>query len=379
MPFAASLSEHPLATHAVGEVVGAVVERLGRSPDLAMVFMTAAHAGAIEDIAGVVRELLSPGTLLGVNASSVVGGEREVEDQPAVVLWAGKFGAPVTPVRLEAVVTPVDTVIAGMPAGTSDGERVLVVLADPFGFPVDTLLDRAAAPGGFRVVGGLASGAVGPGGNRLLLDQTVHHDGAVGALLPPGVRVTPIVSQGCRPIGDPMIVTRSERNVVYELAGRPALERLAEVVNGLSPDDRALAQRGIHIGRVINERKLDFEAGDFLIRNVIGGDRSVGALAVGDVVEIGSTVQFQVRDADSADADLRTLLGGHDGDGALVFTCNGRGRHLFGRPDHDAALVGAAVRGGAVGGMFCNGELGPIGDRSYVHGFTASVLLFHDP
>jgi len=377
MPFAAALSEHPLPTHAAGEVIGTVLEALGEGPELAMTFVTAAHAGALEDIAGAVREVLRPGTLLGVNATSVLGGAREVEERAAVVLWAGRFGAPVTPVRLEAVPTPADTVIAGIPADA--GGRVMLVLADPFGFPVDTFLDRAAAPGGFTVVGGLASGAVGPGGNQLLLDRSVHHDGAVGALLPPGVRVTPIVSQGCRPIGDPMIVTRSERNVIFELAGQPALVRLADLVNALSPEDRALAQRGIHIGRVINEGKLDFEAGDFLIRNVVGGDRSVGALAVGDLVEVGSTVQFQVRDAGSADADLRALLGGHGGDGALVFTCNGRGVHLFGQPDHDAKLVESVVPGGAVAGMFCNGELGPIGDRSFLHGFTASVLLFNDP
>ncbi len=384
MPFAAALSEHPLATQAAGEVIGTVLEELGEAPELAVVFVTAAHAGAIEDIAGAVRATLRPGTLLGVNASSVLGGGREVEEQPAVVLWAAGFGAPVTPVRLEAVPTPADTGIAGFPVDTGDdrdgddGGRVLLVLVDPFGFPVDALLERAADPGGCTVVGGLASGARGPGGNRLLLDGAVHHDGAVGALLPPGVRATPIVSQGCRPIGDPMIVTRSERNVIYALAGRPALDRLAELVNGLSPEDRALAQRGIHIGRVIDEAKLDFEAGDFLVRNVIGGDRSLGALAVGDAVEVGSTVQFQVRDADSAHADLRTLLRGHAGDGALVFTCNGRGTHLFGRSDHDAELVGEAVTGGAVAGMFCNGELGPVGDRSFVHGFTASVLLFQD-
>jgi small ligand-binding sensory domain FIST len=127
---------------------------------------------------------------------------------------------------------------------------------------------------------------------------------------------------------------------------------------------------------VIDEHKSAFERGDFLVRNVIGGDREVGALAVGDDVELGDVVQFQVRDATSADEDLRLLLDGHDADGALVFTCNGRGRRLFGHPDHDAEVVARSIDSHAVAGMFCAGEIGPVGRRSFLHGFTASVALF---
>jgi small ligand-binding sensory domain FIST len=153
---------------------------------------------------------------------------------------------------------------------------------------------------------------------------------------------------------------------------------LVDLLEKLEPDDRALAQRGIHLGRVIDEHKADFERGDFLIRTVLGGDREVGAIAVGDEIEVGATVQFQVRDAISADDDLRELLAGRRANGALVFTCNGRGTHLFGRPDHDAEVVNAHDANGATAGMFCAGEIGPIGDRSFLHGFTASVLLFQD-
>ncbi|OWY63248.1 hypothetical protein B7486_54135, partial [cyanobacterium TDX16] len=250
---------------------------------------------------------------------------------------------------------------------------------DPFSFPVDQVVDQLA--GGrpdLRVVGGLASGARGPGGNRLVLDGGVHEDGAVGLLLDPSVPVRTVVSQGCRPIGTPMIVTRSERNVIYELAGRPALDRVMEVIDQLDPDDRALAQQGLHLGRVIDERKVDFERGDFLVRNVLGADRSNGAVAVGDEVEVGATVQLQVRDALSADEDLRHLLAEVAGppDGTLVFTCNGRGTHLFGEPHHDAGLVDDAFGGVPTAGMFCAGELGPVGGRTFVHGFTASLVLF---
>ncbi|MEY2446696.1 MAG: hypothetical protein QOH79_172 [Acidimicrobiaceae bacterium] len=379
MVFAASMSEHPIATHATGEVIGHVLESIGDHPDLAVLFVTAPHTGALEDIASTVRELLHPGTLLGVTAVSVLGGDHEVEEQPAISLWAARLGAPVTPVRLDASVPSIGIAVSGLDhelAGETQ-PRTLVLLADPFSMPVDGFLEAAPESyPGLRVIGGLASAARGPGGNRLVLDDHQYTDGAVGALLPAVDSLTAVVSQGCRPIGSPMTVTKSEGRVIYELAGRPALERLVELLESLDPEERALAQRGIHLGRVIDEHKIDFDRGDFLIRTVLGGDRDVGAIAVGDEVEIGATVQFQVRDAESADQDLRELLAGRRAQGALVFTCNGRGTHLFGTPDHDAQVVDAHVDSGATAGMFCAGELGPIGDRSFLHGFTASILLF---
>ncbi|MGH9246243.1 MAG: FIST signal transduction protein [Acidimicrobiales bacterium] len=394
MPFAASMSEHPDIRQATGEVIGDVLERLGDQPDLAVFFVTADHAEMVADVADTVRRLVRPRTLVGATAASVVGGEREVEEAPAIVLWAGQLGGPAAPVRLEALSGPEGWAFVGLPpdangpspaeaetaeeSGGETGRRHMVLLVDPYSLPADALVELAATEfPRLRVVGGLASGAIGPGGNRLVLDDTVYVDGAVGVVLPPTVGVTTVVSQGCRPIGEPMVVTRAERNILFELAGKPALERLAELVQRLDPDDRALAQRGIHLGRVIDETKERFGRGDFLIRNVIGGDRKLGAIAVGDEVGVGSTVQFQVRDAGSADEDLRLLLAGREAAGALVFTCNGRGSHLFDQAGHDAALVDA-VTTGATAGMFCAGELGPVGDRSFLHGFTASVVLFTD-
>jgi small ligand-binding sensory domain FIST len=197
-------------------------------------------------------------------------------------------------------------------------------------------------------------------------------------LLDPSVPIRTVVSQGCLPIGAPMIATKAERNVVYELAGRPALDRLLEIVEQLDPDDRVLAQQGLHVGEVIDERKAEFERGDFLIRNVLGADRANGAVAVGGDVEVGSTLQFQVRDALSAGEDLRALLAeaGPPPVGALVFTCNGRGEHLFGEPHHDARAIDDGLGGAPQAGMFCAGELGPVGGRTFLHGFTASVVLF---
>jgi small ligand-binding sensory domain FIST len=224
------------------------------------------------------------------------------------------------------------------------------------------------------VIGGLASVGMSPGLNRLALDDEVFSDGGVGVLLD-GVET--VVSQGCRPVGNPMIVTSADGNLVVELAGRSAIERLEQLLGEITAEERALLTGGgIHLGIVADEHQPAFARGDFLVRNVVGADRERGALAVGATPEVGTTVQFHLRDAASADEDLRELLAGRDAAGALLFTCNGRGRRLFGVPDHDARLVADLTPGRAVAGMFCAGEIGPIGGRSFLHSFTASVLLF---
>jgi len=373
--FASALSEHPTPVVAVGEVVGQVLERLDGPPDLALLFVTPPHAGALEDAAYTVSKALRPGALLGCAAVSVVGGGREVEHEPAVSLWAGRTGA-VAPFHLNFVETPDGPSFTGWPDTIPDDASALLLLADPFSMPVDALLQRLETDRpGLAVVGGMASAAEHPGGNRLVLGDEVHTTGAVGCFLGPGVDVTTVVSQGCRPVGNPFVITRATENVVYELAGKPALERLQEVAGDLSDDDRELLARFVHMGRVIDEHKVDFERGDFLTRIVLGADAREGALVVNDKVEVGSTAQFQVRDAKSADDDLRQLMRDRTAEAALLFTCNGRGRQLFGRPDHDADAVSQSLGGAPLAGMFCAGELGPVGGKNFVHGFTASVVL----
>ncbi len=375
MNFGAAISEHPLTTQAAGEVVGEVLEQVGEAPDLAVLFVSAAHLGLMAEIAATVRTALRPGALIGVTASSIVGGGREVEDRPAISLWAGNVG-PVEPVRLETQRLNGGWALTGLPAEAAT-PRVLLLLADPFSIPTDGMLDRlrAKAPT-VEVVGGLASTGRAPGGNRLVLDDAVFDNGAVGVLLDAGVVSGTVVSQGCRPVGQAYVVTRATDNVIHDLAGVPALDRLRDIVAALPPGDRALVQEGLHMGRVIDEQQDSFGRGDFLICNVMGADPHEGDITIGATAEVGSTVQFQVRDADSADEDLRHLLAGQQGRAALVFTCNGRGRNLFDEPDHDARLVHDQVGQGAVAGMFCAGELGPVGGRNFVHGYTASVVLF---
>lgn len=377
-PFAAALSQHPDFAVATGDVVGRVLEALGdpeNPPDLAMLFVTPVHAPVIGDIVKTINATLRPATMLGCAAVSVVGGEKEVERGPGISLWAGRTGA-VTPFHLTVAQSPDGLTFTGWPDVIPDDASALLLLPDPFTFPTDDLLRRMEEDRpGLPVVGGMASAARAPGGNRLVIDDRVVTSGAVGAFLGPQVEVDTVVSQGCRPVGSPFVVTRAEQNIVYELAGRSAVERLQEVAAGLSDEDRELLADLVQIGRVIDENKLDFGPGDFLVRGVVGADPNSGALRVGDIVDVGSTAQFQVRDATTADQELRKMVDGRSADSALVFTCNGRGTHLFPEPDHDAMVVSEGLAGAPVAGMFCAGELGPIGGHNFMHGFTASVVL----
>lgn len=390
------MSEHPVPAHAVGETAGAVLEQLdGDDPDLLVCFVSPHFVGAFDDLAHALRNLLEPRVLLGATAVSIIGGAREVEHSPAVSLFAACLPeSTLTPVALEVADTPDGSAVVGWP--DLDGTPgTLLLLADPFSFPVDGLLQRLADDRpGLTVVGGLASAGSHAGGNRLLLDTGgaamaspdparapstgpcgVREHGAVGVFLDQ-VPVRAVVSQGCRPIGRPLVVTRSERSFVEELAGAPALERLREVAGDATVEERELLSSGLHLGIVVDEHRHDFGRGDFLVRNVLGADRATGAIAVGMRVDVGQTVQFHVRDAAAADEDLRELLTGQRAAGALLFTCNGRGERLFGTPDHDAGVVEALLGPIPAAGAFCAGEIGPVGGRNFLHGFSASVALF---
>lgn len=376
MSFAVACSQAESTAEAAAAAAGDLAEALEEdSPDLVVFFATAAHLDAMDTLATVLAERLVPGILLGAGAVSVIAGGRELEEVPAVVAW-GARAADAAPVRFGPALGADHSPIGDLPP-VGDEPRTLLLLADPFSFPADRLLGELDAAGTrLRAIGGLASAASSPGGNRLVLGGETFDDGAVGLLLGAGAEVATVVSQGCRPIGRPYAVTRGERNLIHELGGRPALERLQEIVGGLGDADRALVQRGLHIGIVVNEHKLDFDRGDFLVRGVLGIERESRGLAVGDVVETGTTVQFHVRDAATAGEDLNRLMSGHRAEGALLFTCNGRGQRLFGVADHDASVVSGAIAPAPLAGMFCAGEIGPVGGRSYLHGFTASVALF---
>jgi small ligand-binding sensory domain FIST len=375
--FASALSRHPVASHAIGEAAGTVLEALdAEDPDLLVCFASPHFVGAFDDMTNALRDLLDPGVMLGMTAVSIIGDSHEVEEEPAFSLLAARLpDARLTPVSLEVEPTPDGDAVVGWPELTED-PGALLLLADPFTFPLDGFLRRLDEDmPQLAVIGGVASAASHRGGNRLVLDDRIADHGAVGVFVD-GVEVRTVVSQGCRPIGRPYTVTGAHQSFVEEMAGKPALERLREVADAASEEERLLLQQGLHLGIVVDEHKTDFERGDFLVRNVLGADRETGALAVGELVEIGTTVQFHVRDAVAADEDLRELLAGATAEAALVFTCNGRGRRLFGTPDHDAALVSEMLGRVPAAGAFCAGEIGPIGGKSFLHGFTASIALF---
>ena len=378
MPYVAGLSEHADAAVAVGEAIGQVLDVLGPNPDVAVLFVSGAHVQAIDHISSAVRQLLKPAALTGTTAVSVVAGAREVEGRAAIALWAGNLSGWARSVRIASDPTPEGG--AALDDLEPLGAHTLLLLADPYSFPVDGAIDLwSSQHPELQVIGGLSSAAHVPRGNRLLLDDDVYDSGAVGVLIGGDTAVEPLVSQGCRPIGDPLVITEGDSNLMRSLAGKPALERLQSLFEKLSERDKLLVNQGLHIGRVIDEHKIEFTRGDFLIRAVMGADQTSGAVLIGEPAQVGATVQFQVRDADSADADLRELLGRtQPAEGALLFTCNGRGSHLFEEPNHDAILLGDTVSGGAVAGMFCAGEIGPVGGRNFVHGFTASAALFRD-
>ena len=346
----------------------------GLEASLAVVFASPQHFGAAEAVLDAVHEAASPQALVGCIAEAVVGDGREIEDEPAITVWVANLPAAPETFHLSFEPMTGGGTFTGWPEGR--GEAYLL-LADPFTFPADPFL-RALderTPGSV-IMGGMASGGSGPGGTVLFRDGEVVNDGAVGCRLP--VAVVPLVSQGCRPVGQAYTVTKAEGNVIHELAGAPALDRIRETYAALATPDRELMATGLQLGRVIDEYRPEYGQGDFLIRAVMGGDPATGALAVGDRIEVGETVQFHVRDASSADEDLRAMLERHlpgRPAGALLFTCNGRGSRLFSTPDHDASLVAERL-GVPTAGFFAAGEIGPVGGRNFLHGFTASLAVF---
>jgi len=376
--FAAALSQHPLPAHAVGEVAGQLLEQLdGDDPDLVVCFSSPHFVGALDDAVHALRSLLSPRVLLGSTASGVLAGTHEAEDGVGFAAFAACLpGVELEPLVLGTEATPDGTAIVGWPERDIEPDLLLLAV-DPFTFPTDALLQRVHDDRPeLTILGGFASGAARPGGNRLFVDGDQLAQGAAGVLLR-RARATTVVSQGCRPIGEPFVVTRGERNFVAELGGRPALDRLRELAEAASDDDRALLQQGgLQLGFVVDEHRAEFGRGDFLVRSVVGADRDSGAIAVGEQVAIGRTVQFHVRDAAAADDELRALLAGRHARGALMFTCNGRGRSLFGVPDHDAGVVAELLGPIPLAGMFCAGEIGPVGGQNFLHGFTATLALF---
>lgn len=389
--FASALSTHPEHPSAEREAVERLAAGLGgRRPDLVLVFVSHHHGSGFEDLARRLRSATGAAHLLGATGESIIGPEREVEGGPALALWAVSMpGLAVRPFHCVAAQRSEDEIeFSQTPTVARPQEAGLLLLGEPFSFPMAEYLRALedVCPG-LQALGGMASGGNGPGQNFLFLDDEWIEEGAVGAVLEGGIELAPVVSQGCRPVGKPYVVTALTDHLVQKLGGRPAGEVLMETLHQLPAADRTLFQRQPFLGLALDPTKSRFERGDFLVRGIRGLQAEDGAMAVADdSIRRGMTVQFMVRDAASAGEDLEQLLEAQVGGappaapgelGVLLFSCNGRGARMFQEPDHDLGRVRRAFSSEVpVAGFFAMGEIGPVGGRNFLHGFTASAGIF---
>jgi small ligand-binding sensory domain FIST len=360
--------------------VAAAVAQLAQPPDLLAVFASGPAVEELDQVGPLAQELSAAGHVIGCSAAGVCGGGQAVLGEPGVSAWAAVVpDLRVRVFHLEVMRSGEGLAVVGLPHPRED-ESAALLFADPYSFPVVSFIDRSpeALPG-ISLVGGVAGGPGGAGTTRLYLDGRTIDRGAVGMLLAGNVGPV-VVSQGCRPVGPEMVVTAAEGNLVLELAGAPALRRLREVLAGLTAEEQLSFGGGPQLGLAMDEYRDEHDIGDYLIRAVIGIDEKREALVIADRAEVGRTVRFQLRDAAAARGDLRLRLGAVQSPGppkgALLISCNGRGPAMFGRADSDVNLVRECLGGAPVAGMFAGGEIGPVGDRSWLHAFTASVLAF---
>ncbi len=385
--FAAALSTLADTREAAQEACRQATTQLAAVPHLAIVFASFHHQASFASLAKTFADQLQTQCVLGCTGESILCNAREIEGQPALALWVAHLpGVELLPMHLEFRPNADGGSFVGWHDAFDDvdaKDSSLLVLAEPFSFPADVLLARLNLDRpGTRVVGGMASGGWQPGQNRLLLGRRELQTGAAALVIRGPIMLRNVVSQGCRPIGRPFVVTKGERNVILELGGVPALAQVQELFGTLTAEEQNLARQGLHVGQVINEYQETFGRGDFLVRNVQGVDPETGAIAIGDWVRVGQTVQFHVRDAATADEDLDALLSAAkqasevECQAALVFTCNGRGTRLFDKPHHDAQAIDRYWNKLPMAGFFAQGEIGPIGGKNFLHGFTASIALF---
>jgi small ligand-binding sensory domain FIST len=375
--------DHDIRTAAIDAAQQAAAALVGEHPDLAVVFACGDHLAAPEALLEGVHEALRPRALVGCGASGVLAGGSEVESGTAVAVWAAALADGSVRTFHASSLAAQDpesgtVVLAGVPdVGDASG---VIAIPDPYTFETDALLVALRESGGdVPVIGGQASARTEDGGAALFHEEVVLDEGVVGLVFE-GVPMQPCVSQGAAPLGPEMTVTSAEGRLIHELAGRPALIKLREVFEHLSEHERGLVAKGMLLGIVIDAGKPEYEQGDFLVRGVVGADPDRGSIAIGEHVHAGQIVRLHARDAASADRDLSkglAALGANGPAGALCFTCTGRGRGMFGVPDHDAATLARVLDDAPIAGFFASGEIGPVRGASFQHSFSASIAVFH--
>jgi small ligand-binding sensory domain FIST len=380
--FAVGLGKNADASVALNDAVDQIDSSINW--DLVLVWWTTT-VNNCESIASELAGKLSAGIVAGCSAESLVAGHQEIEIEPAVCVWCAKLpGVTITAAHIEFQSSAEGGIMAGWPdslAGDWPDHSFLLTLADPFSFPMDWMIERFNNDRpGIPILGGMASGASQPGESMLLLNDEIWNQGATVLHFSGDIRLKTVVSQGCRPIGDPMVVTQAQLNELQGLGGKPALEQLQALFSTLSTSEQRAVNQGLFIGRVVDEYQQNRTQGDFLIRNVMGIDPNSHAIVVADRLRVGATIQFHIRDSEISDAEMRqqlkkVVLPMQTNCGALLFTCNGRGTRLFKSENHDAALITDTFQGIALAGFFAGGEIGPIGNQNFMHGYTASLAI----
>jgi small ligand-binding sensory domain FIST len=358
------------------------------APELALLFASDSYGDELPALIKEARRRTGARVLLGCSSQGVIGPDREIEDAPGVALQVLSLpGAVLTAARLEPddLQSPQMARVWSERLGGLKADEVSawVFFVDPYSANGEVLLQMLDTVNkGVPLVGGLASGDQGSGGTYVFLNDEVFKEGVVGVALGGPYSVRTVVSQGAAPIGETWTITSATRNVIHTIGGRPALEVLQETFTALDPEMQRRAERNLLVGLAMDEYRDEFHRGDFLIRNLAGVDNESGSIAIGALPREGQTIQFQVRDPRAADEELQEMLtrtkaelGDQQPIGALLCSCNGRGIGLFGTPDHDAHAISQLLGPLPVAGFFCNGEIGPVGARNFLHGFTASIAL----
>jgi small ligand-binding sensory domain FIST len=390
MKWASALSEEASLVNSIDHLTKTIQVQMENGPiDLAFLFVSSHFLKEYDAIPAALGKSLECKTLIGCSAGGVIGGGKEVEHRPAMALTVAQLpGVQVTPFHLDSSDLP-DLDASPKSWQTTfhvdaESKPHFILLADPFSFDAEKGLMGLdfAYPAAVKI-GGLASGGGSPAENALFLNDVAHRSGIVGVALSGNIHVDTIVAQGCRPIGAPLSITRCDRNLLMELDGKTPLATLQELYEQLSDEDQKKMQHSLFVGLAMSPFKETLSRGDFLIRNLIGMDPKTGNLAVGAILHEGQTVQFHLRDAETSADDLQWLLTQyqlegkpHLAKGALLFSCLGRGEHLYGTPNHDTSLFQDKTGLLPVGGFFCNGEIGAVGGTTFLHGYTSCFGIF---
>lgn len=386
MCFASAMTTEQDVARAVDHLVSQIEVQLARRPpDLALMFLSPHYRLGVAELVAGLQSRLNPLVLLGCTAEGVIGRDQEIEREPAITLAAAHLpGVELNPFALQSMDwrrTLSEAAELRNMVNAPPETKLFLLLADPFTTPSDAVLEafNLYYPD-VPTIGGMASGSQRAGGNALIFNDRVLNNGAVGLALAGAFEADIIVSQGCRPVGQPFTVTSARENVIFSLAGQPPLSQIQELVTNMSASDRTLLQNGLFIGRAVGPDQEALGRGDFLIRGVMGLDQESGVMVVGDYINEGETVQFHLRDAGTAEEDLEMMLAPQllfdPPCGGFLFSCNGRGTRLYDHPNGDISIIQKVIGGLDLAGFFCAGEIGPIGGKNFLHGHTASLALF---